>query len=56
MMAELFMLRLETIRGASKPATSTSRDIFASSRLGYPLFPLATDPQFPPRAENHHST
>ena len=27
MMAELFMLRLETIRRASKPATSTSRDI-----------------------------
>ena len=27
MLAELFMLRLETIRRASKPATSTSRDI-----------------------------
>ena len=34
MLAELFMLRLETIRRASKPATSTSRDIrFVPIRL-----------------------
>jgi len=39
-----------------KPLIFLSQIGGCHSRLGYPLFPLLTDPQFPPRAENHRST
>ena len=46
MLAEIFMLRLETIRGASKPATSTSRDIrFVPIRL--PAISVSDGPAIP---------
>ena len=49
MLAEIFMLRLETIRGASKPATSTSRDIrFVPIRL--PAISVSDGPAIPPES------
>ena len=49
MLAELFMLRLETIRRASKPATSTSRDIrFVPIRL--PAISVSDGPAISPES------
>ena len=48
-MAEIFMLRLETIREASKPATSTSRDIrFVPIRL--PAISVSDGRAIPPES------
>ena len=49
MLAEIFMLRLETIRRGSKPATSTSRDIrFVPIRL--PAISVNDGPTISPKS------
>ena len=49
MLAEIFMLRLETIRRGSKPATSTSRDIrFVPIRL--PAISVSDGPAISPES------
>ena len=53
MLAEIFMLRLETIRRESKPAISTSSDIrFVPIRL--PAISVSDGPAIPPVESSQH--